>query len=150
MVDHRYASSTIGLGVVTNRVAMITLRRSALTTKSEGMTGCWLDTGLGTLCGSIRSFYARVVAMRAVPSELRHGSSALRVASRRGLGRMRHMEIRRLWLQDEVAAGRLVILYTKGEDNVADLLTKNLGGPRHRMLTDAIGMRAAENNVHEK
>ena len=77
-------------------------------------------------------------------------SSALRVASRRGLGRMRHMEIRRLWLQDEVAAGRLVILYTKGEDNVADLLTKNLGGPRHRMLTDVIGMRAAENNVHEK
>eukprot|EP00972_Heterocapsa_arctica_P077859 11484638-Heterocapsa_arctica.AAC.1 len=32
-------------------------------------------------------------------------SSAANSTKRRGLGRMRHMDIRELWLQDEVRAG---------------------------------------------
>ena len=40
---------------------------------------------------------------------------------------MRHLEIRDLWLQKEVAEGKLEISKIPGEKNPADLLTKVLG-----------------------
>ena len=53
-------------------------------------------------------------------------SAAKSFVSRRGLGRMRHMEVRWLWLQEEVKQGRVVVLKVKGEWNPADLMTKYL------------------------
>ena len=46
---------------------------------------------------------------------------------RRGLGRMRHLEIRDLWLQKEVHEGRLEVNKVPGDKNPADLMTKVLG-----------------------
>ena len=46
---------------------------------------------------------------------------------RRGLGKMRHLEIRDLWLQKEVADGKLVVEKVLGEENPAELMTKTLG-----------------------
>ena len=46
------------------------------------------------------------------------------MASRRGLGRTRHIDVRLLWLQQAVKAKRLVILKIKGRENPADHLTK--------------------------
>ena len=46
------------------------------------------------------------------------------VAMRRGLGKMRHVELKWLWLQDMVKEGRLEVRKIKGEENVADHLTK--------------------------
>ena len=40
---------------------------------------------------------------------------------------MRHLEIRDLWLQKEVAEGRLEVHKVAGEENPADLMTKILG-----------------------
>eukprot|EP00972_Heterocapsa_arctica_P057508 8484674-Heterocapsa_arctica.AAC.1 len=48
-------------------------------------------------------------------------SSAASSTKRRG---MRHMDIRELWLQDEVRAGAVNIEKIKGLKNVADMLTK--------------------------
>ena len=45
---------------------------------------------------------------------------------RRGLGKMRHIEIRDLWLQKEVREGRLKIVKVLGSENPADLMTKVL------------------------
>ena len=56
-------------------------------------------------------------------------SAAKSFVSRRGLGRMRHLEIRDLWLQKEVAEGKVVVFKTPGLDNPADLMTKVLSGP---------------------
>eukprot|EP00973_Karenia_brevis_P016967 2328400-Karenia_brevis.AAC.1 len=39
---------------------------------------------------------------------------------------MRHLEIRDLWLQKEVADGKLVVEKVPGVDNPADLMTKIL------------------------
>ena len=46
------------------------------------------------------------------------------IASRRGLGKLRHVELRWLWVQEVIKAGRIEVRKVKGEDNVADHLTK--------------------------
>lgn len=60
--------------------------------------------------------------------ELWSDSSAARsFASRKGVGRMRHLEVRHLWLQAEVSGQRVLLRRVAGEANPADLLTKYLG-----------------------
>ncbi len=54
-------------------------------------------------------------------------SAAKSIASRRGCGKVRHLEVRELWLQDRVAKGELQVKKVKGEDNIADILTKRVG-----------------------
>ena len=46
--------------------------------------------------------------------------------SRRGLGRMRHIEVRELWLQEEVRRASVVVKKVAGLENPADLMTKFL------------------------
>ncbi len=53
-------------------------------------------------------------------------SAAKSFVSRRGLGKMRHLQIRDLWLQEEVEHGRLEVHKVRGEENRADLMTKIL------------------------
>ena len=47
--------------------------------------------------------------------------------NRRGLGRMRHLDIRDMWLQNEVLSGKVVIAKVSGIRKPADLMTKVLG-----------------------
>ena len=58
-------------------------------------------------------------------------SVAKTIAMRKGAGRVRHIEVRELLVQDRVAKGELQIFNVKGEFNVADGLTKHL--ERHKM-----------------
>ena len=53
-------------------------------------------------------------------------SAAKSFVSRRGLGKMRHLEIRDLWLQKEVREGRVEVNKIPGAENPADLMTKIL------------------------
>ena len=53
-------------------------------------------------------------------------SAAKSFVNRRGLGKMRHLQIRDLWLQKEVAEGNLVVEKIPGLANPADLMTKVL------------------------
>ena len=53
-------------------------------------------------------------------------SAAKQFVSRQGLGKMRHLQIRDLWLQREVSEGRIKVVKVKGDHNPADLLTKVL------------------------
>ena len=54
-------------------------------------------------------------------------SAAKSFVNRRGLGKMRHLEIRDLWLQKEVREGNVEVTKILGEENPADLMTKILG-----------------------
>ena len=51
-------------------------------------------------------------------------SAAKSFVSRTGLGRMKHLEIRDLWLQREVGLGRVLVNKVDGTRNPADLMTK--------------------------
>ena len=53
-------------------------------------------------------------------------SAAKAMASRRGSGHIRHIEVRHLWLQDEVARGVVKVWKLKGTENPADVGTKFL------------------------
>ena len=53
-------------------------------------------------------------------------SAAKSFVSRRGLGKMRHIEIRDLWLQKEVLEGKVLVSKVLGTENPADLMTKLL------------------------
>ena len=58
-------------------------------------------------------------------------SAAKSMVMRKGAGRVRHIEVRELWVQDRVANGELQIFKVKGEFNAADGLTKHV--ERHKM-----------------
>ena len=51
-------------------------------------------------------------------------SAAKSFVARRGLGKMRHLQIRDLWLQKEMRDGLLEVIKVKGTENGADLMTK--------------------------
>ena len=60
-------------------------------------------------------------------------SSGLSFSSRRGLGRMRHIQTRYLWLQERVAAKHLRLEKVRTDMNPADILTKILPISKVRM-----------------
>ncbi len=53
-------------------------------------------------------------------------SVARSIASRRGVGRVRRVEVRELWVQDKVNKRELCIVKGRWEDNVADGLTRRV------------------------
>ena len=57
--------------------------------------------------------------------EVRTDASAAKgIASRKGIGKVRHIEVCQLWSQDKVRLGEIVITKVDGKDNAADALTK--------------------------
>ena len=55
-------------------------------------------------------------------------SAAKSLGSRRGTGKIRHLETKWLWLQAEVAKGNVRLEKVAGEENPADVLTKYKSG----------------------
>ncbi len=53
-------------------------------------------------------------------------AAAKSFVNRRGLGKMKHIEIRDLWLQQEVLKGSVKVFKVRGVENPADLMTKVL------------------------
>ena len=51
-------------------------------------------------------------------------SAAKSIAPRAGLGRVRHLETKFLWLQSAVSSKRVELRKIRGEENPADILTK--------------------------
>ena len=51
-------------------------------------------------------------------------SAAIAIASRRGLGNVRHIEVCQLWLQEKVRSGEVKVVKVGTDENVADSLTK--------------------------
>ena len=56
-------------------------------------------------------------------------SAAIGIVHRQGLGKVRHIEVQNLWLQEHVASGKLKVSKVAGEANPADLMTKFLSRP---------------------
>ena len=66
-------------------------------------------------------------------------TTAISVASRRGLGRLRHVEVRLLWVQDMVKSGKIKVQKVPGEGNVADHLTKEKYIHEYELLLNLVG-----------
>ena len=51
-------------------------------------------------------------------------SAAMGMVARNGMGKVRHIEVSELWIQDAVRNKVLTVNKVKGDDNPADILTK--------------------------
>ena len=55
---------------------------------------------------------------------LEDSSAAKGIAERTGLGKVRHIEVNQLWIQEKVREGRIQLVKVEGTENLADALTK--------------------------
>ena len=57
---------------------------------------------------------------------LTDATAAIGICRRRGLGRLRHLHVADLWIQDRVRRGDFRLTKIPGADNPADMLTKHV------------------------
>ena len=67
-------------------------------------------------------------------------SAARGIAMRKGLGKVRHIDVNLLWLQDKVREGVLSVRKINGRDNCADMLTKYVSGADIKRLCGMMGV----------
>jgi len=71
-------------------------------------------------------------------------AAAKGMVERRGISRVRHIEVDNLWIQEKEARRMLPIGKVFGGDNPADLMTKNVGIELAKKHMKAMGIRFAE------
>jgi hypothetical protein len=71
-------------------------------------------------------------------------SAARGIASRQGVGRVRHLDVRLLWLQDKVKSGELAVAKITSEENESDMGTKYLTGERLKFLMNMGSLRPVD------
>ena len=59
-----------------------------------------------------------------------HASAALGILERRGVGRVRHLDVGTLWLQEQALRRALEFMKVKGTPNPADLMTNEAPSTR--------------------
>ena len=75
-------------------------------------------------------------------------NTGLSIASRHGLGRVKHIDTVFLWMQDAVAKGRISLGKKPAAEMLADLLTKPLEQARVRYLLECMNYYYAEGRHH--
>ena len=70
--------------------------------------------------------------LEATASVLVDSSAALAIVARKGNGKLRHVKVGHLWIQEKAAAGEVTYRKVRGECNPADLMTKYL--PAHKVV----------------
>ena len=70
------------------------------------------------------------------------------IINRRGVGKVRHLSCRCLWLQARMADGSMIVSPISGLKNPADIGTKRLNDQRMRALMFLLGMFDSMNNCH--
>ena len=68
-------------------------------------------------------------------------SAAMGMGMRRGLGKVRHVEVGQLWLQDMIHRGRIGIEKIDGKKNWADALTKAAGTDMMDLHISGVGLQ---------
>jgi hypothetical protein len=107
------------------------------------LSSCEAELVALTVAGQEASFVRTVMEEINEPTRVKlytDSASAQQIAERRGLGRLKHVELRWLWLQDEFRASRLEVVRVNTLVNPADLMTKHLHRARHEDLMELIGM----------
>ena len=75
--------------------------------------------------------------------KLHTGSSAAEgIAMRKGLGKVKHLETRAIWVQDKVEDGTVLMRKVPGDDDMADLLTKYPSGTKIQRSMNMLPLEA--------
>ena len=81
---------------------------------------------------------------------LSDSSAARGFAQRQGLGKMRHVQTRFLWVQERVKEGHLKVLPVRGKNNPADLLTKPVNGTLRKRFLQRLGFEHRAGSTKQK
>ena len=68
-------------------------------------------------------------------------SAAVGICRRRGLGKIRHLAVADLWVQDKVRSGAFALRKIAGETNTSDILTKFVARPLLKKHMKTLGLR---------
>ena len=60
--------------------------------------------------------------------------------SKKGAGRLKHIQLRQFWVQEAVRLGRCALQHIAGATNTADILTKLLAGIKLRQAAALAGL----------
>ena len=71
-------------------------------------------------------------------------SAALGISRRRGLGKVRHIELNQLWLQEKVSMQEVEVRKVRGEDNLVVALTKYLEGRKIQEHMNSTGQHVKD------
>ena len=71
-------------------------------------------------------------------------SSAKGIANRKGLGKVRHIAVNQLWIQDRISRGDLTISKVNGKENISDILTKHVNAEDIRVHLHKTGQTIAQ------
>ena len=71
-------------------------------------------------------------------------SAAKSFASQRGLKKMRHIEVKELWLQEAVCRGKVKLLKIEGTKNPSDMFTKYLTHAEIERHCGRLGIRMSQ------
>ena len=74
-------------------------------------------------------------------------SAAKGIATRKGLGKVKHLETRTLWVQEKVDQGIIRVKKVDGAHNVADMLTKYLSAAKLQLLLARLLVAALEGRL---
>lgn len=75
-------------------------------------------------------------------------AAAKGIGHREGVGKVRHLEVRHLWLQDYIRRGEVSLHKTKGTENKSDIGTKYLSGPDIQRLLKLTSLRPSSGWQH--
>ena len=93
-----------------------------------------LSSGEAELHGIAKGF-SHALGLRSIAHDLgfdfqlrvhSDAAAAIGIARRRGLGRIRHLDVEDLWIQDQVKRKTVELVKVHGPENPADALTKHL------------------------
>ena len=76
-------------------------------------------------------------------------SAALAVVNRKGCGKLRHVRVGQLWVQELAEEDEVKFKKVLGDDNPADLSTKYLTRIRMDKLIDMISLKDKEGKAEE-
>ena len=76
--------------------------------------------GIVSLCEDLGVTFGKPIEVKT------DASAAIGIASRIGLGKIRHIEVSQLWLQEKVKNGKVTITKVDTSCNLADALTKGV------------------------
>jgi hypothetical protein len=97
----------------------------------------------GILLRKVLAFFGYTVGLQTITDSSANNA----VSHRLGVGKIRHLETKVLWLQDLVYDGRLVMRWIRGQQNPADLGTKVLQKKRIQELCKMAGIGPLNDSV---
>ena len=67
-------------------------------------------------------------------------TAAIGIARRKGLGKIHHLDVTDLWIQDKIRSGAIQLSKVAGTENMADVLTKYVERPLLEKMLKKMGM----------